>query len=220
VDPAGNVYFSWAGYKQNGGAKGSVNLYLSRSADGGATWTNSVVDVSGAPPDCSAYECGWAYLGAQITMAGDDAGTLYALWNMGSVDFGPERIYFARSTNGGASWTAKADVSTAPAGSAHAFPAIVAGNAGDVRIGWMDARGGTLWNTYYRSSTNGGATWSAEKDLSTYVAGLSYIQPGGFGYPFGDYFEMDIDDRGDTHAVWGEGLNYQTPGSIWYTRGR
>jgi hypothetical protein len=36
----------------------------------------------------------------------------------------------------------------------------------------------------------------------------------------GDYFEMDIDDRGDTHAVWGEGLDYQTPGSIWYTRGR
>ena len=69
-------------------------------------------------------------------------------------------------------------------------------------------------------ASNGGATWSAEKDLSTYVGGFSYIQPGGFGYPFGDYFEMDIDDRGDTHAVWGEGLDYQTPGSIWYTRGR
>jgi hypothetical protein len=62
--------------------------------------------------------------------------------------------------------------------------------------------------------------WSAETDRSTYVAGPSYIQPGGFSYPFGDYFEMDIDDRGDTHAVWGEGLDYQTPGSIWYTRGR
>ena len=89
-----------------------------------------------------------------------------------------------------------------------------------VCIAWMDARGGTLWNTYYRSSTNGGASWSAETDLSTYVPGFTYIQPGGFGYPFGDYFEMDIDDHGDTHAVWGEGLNYQTPGSIWYTRGR
>jgi hypothetical protein len=220
VDPAGNVYFSWAGYKQNGQAKGPVNLYVSRSTDGGITWASSVVDVSGAPPDCSAAQCGWAYLGAQIVMAGDEAGALYALWNQGAVDFGPERIYFARSTNGAASWSPKKDVSSAPAGSAHAFPAIVAGNAGDVRIAWMDARGGSLWNTYYRSSTNGGATWSAEKDVATPVSGFAYIQPGGFAYPFGDYFEMDIDDRGDTHAVWGEGLNYQTPGSIWYTRGR
>jgi hypothetical protein len=219
VDPAGTVYFSWAGYKRNGGATGPVNLYVSRSTDGGATWTSTVVDVSAAPPDCSAYQCGWAYLGAQITMTGDEAGTLYALWNMGTVDKGPERIYFARSTDGGGSWSAKRDVSSAPAGAAHAFPAIAARNSGDVRIAWMDARGGSLWNTYYRSSANGGASWSAETDLSTYVAGFPYIQPAGFGYPFGDYFEMDIDDHGDTQAVWGEGLNYQTPGSIWYTRG-
>jgi hypothetical protein len=219
VDPGGSVYFGWAGYKRNGQAKGPVNLYVSRSTDGGATWTNRLVDVSASPPDCSAFQCGWAYLGAQITLAGDEAGVLYGLWNMGTVDGGPERIYFARSTDGGATWSAKADVSAAPAGAAHAFPAIAAGAAGDVRIAWMDARGGTLWNTYYRSSTNRGATWSAESDLSTFVPGFAYIQPGGFGYPFGDYFEIDIDDRGDTHAVWGEGLNYQTPGSIWYARG-
>jgi Neuraminidase (sialidase) len=220
VDPAGNVFFGWAGYKKNGQAKGPVNLYVSRSTDGGGTWTNRLLDVSASPPDCSAYQCGWAYLGAQLTLAGDEAGALYGLWNMGAVDGGPERIYFARSTDAGVTWSAKADVSTAPAGSAHAFPAIVAASSGDVRIAWMDARGGTLWNTYYRSSTNGGATWSAETDLSTFVPGFSYIQAGGFGYPFGDYFEMDVDDHGDTHAVWGEGLNYQTPGSIWYTRGR
>jgi len=220
VDPAGNVYFGWAGYKGNGQANGAVNLFVSRSTDGGATWTNVVVDVSASPPDCSDYLCGWAYLGAQIALAGDEAGTLYALWNMGTVDKGPERIYFARSTNEGTTWTAKKDVSSAPAGAAHAFPAIAAGEPGDVRIAWMDAREGTLWNTYYRSSNNGGVSWSTEKDLSTYVPGFPYIEPGGFGYPFGDYFEMDIDDHGDTHAVWGEGLNYQTPGSIWYTRGK
>ena len=220
VDPAGNVFFAWAGYTQNGGAKGPVYLYLSKSSDGGATWTTKLIDTSGAPPDCSAYLCGWAYLGAQMTLASDAAGTLYVLWNAGAVDKGPERIYFARSSDGGATWSAKADVSSAPQGSHHAFPAIVAGAAGDVRISWMDARAETLWNTYYRSSTDGGATWSAEVDLSTYVSGYDYIQPNGFSFPFGDYYEMDIDDRGATHAVWGEGLNYDTPGSIWYARGK
>lgn len=76
VDPAGDVYFSWAGYARNGGATGPVNLYVSKSSDGGLTWTNTVVDVSQAPPDCSDYQCGWAYLGAQIVMTSDDAGTL------------------------------------------------------------------------------------------------------------------------------------------------
>ena len=221
VDPAGNAYFSWAGYSQNGGAKGPVYLYISKSTDGGNTWTTKTLDVSGAPPDCSAYQCGWAYLGAQMTMASDAAGTLYALWNSNTADKTPNRIYFAKSTDAGATWSAKVDVSAAPAGIAHAFPAIAAGTAGDVRISWMDARAtGLLWNTYYRSSTNGGGKWSAEVDLSSYVTGYDYIQPDGFSFPFGDYYELDIDDRGMTHAVWGEGLNYDSPGSIWYTRGR
>lgn len=221
IDPAGNVYFSWAGYEQNGGAKGKVNLYISKSADKGVTWTSTPIEVSGSPPDCSAYVCGWAFLGAQITMTSDAAGMLYALWNAGAADKAAERIYFAKSADAGLTWSAKQDVSTAPIGAAHAFPAIVAGKAGDVRISWMDARmAGPLWNTYYRSSTNGGATWSSEADISTYVAGLPYIQSGGFSFPFGDYFELDIDDQGTTHAVWGEGQNYDSPGSIWYTRGK
>lgn len=219
ITPDGAVYFSWAGYKQNGGAKGPVNLYVSKSTDGAQTWTTTTLDVSGSPPDCSAYSCGWAFLGAQITMTSDAAGTLYTLWNANGTDNAPNRIYFSKSTNAGASWSAKADVSSAPQGSAHAFPAIVATGTGDVRIGWMDARAGSLWNVYYRHSTNGGSGWSAETDVSTYVSGYSYIQPNGFSFPFGDYFEMDIDDQGKTQMVWGEGLNYDSPGSIWYSQG-
>ena len=220
VDPAGNVYFAWAGYTRNGGAKGPVNLYASKSSDGGKTWTSTLLDISAAPPDCSDHKCGWAYLGAQITMSSDAAGTLFALWNSGSVAKGPERIYFASSTTGGATWSPKADVSAAAAGVEHAFPAIVAGSAGDVRIAWMDSRNAPLWNTYYRSSTNGGATWSAAKKISSHVPGYSYIRRDGFSFPFGDYFEIDIDSRGQTQAVWGEGLNFKSPGSIWYSNGR
>jgi len=109
-------------------------------------------------------------------------------------------------------------------GSHHAFPAIAAAGKGDVRISWMDARaadgGQDKWNVYYRSSTNGGATWSNEVDLSTYVAGYTYIFPDGFRYPFGDYYEMDIDEQGTTHLVFGEGNSYDSPGSIWYAKGR
>ncbi len=223
VTPNGDVHFSWSGYEQNGVAKGPVNLFVSTSTDGGTTWRDTVVDVSGSPPDCSADMCGWAYLGAQIALASDADGTLYALWNAGPNDTkrAPERIWFARSTDGGGTWSTREEVSTAAAGVAHAFPAIAAEADGTVRIAWMDARapGGSLWNVYYRSSTDGGATWSPEADISSYVTGYDYILPDGFEFPFGDYFELAIDGGGVTHAVFGEGLNYDTPGSIWYTRG-
>src|SRR5437773_12076805 len=77
-----------AGYTQNGGAKGPVNLYISQSSDRGATWSITLLDISCAPPDCSAYECGWAFLGAQITMTSDASCTLYALWNAGRTTTG------------------------------------------------------------------------------------------------------------------------------------
>jgi hypothetical protein len=220
VGPEGNVYVGWAGYKQNGGAKGPVNLFVSRSTDGGLTWANHVLAVSGAPPDCSAFECGWAYLGAQVTVAVDEAGTVYALWNAGAVDKGPERMFFARSLDAGATWSPATEVSRAAAGVAHAFPALAARGDGEVRVLWMDDRSAGAWNTYARRSNDGGATFGAETDLSTPVAGFDYITPAGFRFPFGDYFEADFDAQGTLHAVFGEGHDYLTPGSIWYVRGR
>jgi len=220
VDHAGNVYFAWAGYSQNGQAKGKVNLYISRSFDGGATWSSTLVDVSGAPPDCSDYFCGWAFLGAQITMASEGTGVLYALWNGGSVDKGAERVFFAKSTDAGVTWSRKQDISAASQGIAHAFPAITAAAAGDVRISWMDSRNTPMWNAYYRRSRDGGKTWSAESDISSFVPGSSYITQQGFSFPFGDYYEMAVDDQGTTQVIMGQGLNYDSPGAIWYTRGK
>ena len=220
IDPTGNVFLSWAGYTRRNSGQGPVDLYVSRSSDGGKNWTTTLLDVSGAPPECSTGECGWAYLGAQITVTADAAGTLYALWNAGPINKGAERIYFSSSTTAGLTWSARTSVSNAAYGVGHAFPTIVAGTAGDVRIAWMDTRRSPLWNTFYRSSTNGGATWSPELQLSTYTPGYNYIEPRGFKFPFGDYFEMDIDNHGDTQAVWGEGLTYESPGSIWYSNGR
>jgi hypothetical protein len=224
VTPNGNVFFGWVGYEGNGGARGKVNVFVSSSTDKGATWTTKTIDVSSSPPDCSAMFCGWAFLGAQLVMTSDNTGTIYLLWNAGSTPRGPERIYFAKSIDSGNTYSTKAEVSTAPAGTHHAFPAIAAAGNGDVRISWMDARaangGMDKWNVYYRSSSNSGATWSAEVDLSTFVSGYNYILQDGFRFPFGDYYEMDIDEQGTNHIVFGEALNYDSPGSIWYVKGK
>jgi hypothetical protein len=225
VDAAGNVYFSWTAYPRTNILTLPVEVFVSRSADGGRNWSTTPMDTSSAAPGCSAQVCSFGFLSSQVALASDDAGTIYALWNSGSVTGGPERIYFASSTNQGENWSAKVEVSNAGSGVEHCFPAITAGTAGDVRIAWMDTRrvdtqNHPLWNTFYRASTNGGATWVQESQLSGPVRGYDYILPNGFLFPFGNLFSIGIDNLGNTNVVWGEGRNYSSPGSIWYTHGR
>jgi hypothetical protein len=220
VDPTGGVYFSWMVYARQALSTRPVNIYVSRSSDAGRTWNTVLLDVSSAPPDCSAQACQAEFLGAQVALASDAAGTIFALWNAGTANGVPERIYFSSSTTGGASWSAKADVSSAANNVEHSFPAITAGSAGDVRIAWMDTRHAPLWNVIQRSSSNGGATWSDEAQLSGLAHGYDYVLPDGFRFPFGDYFSIAIDNLGSTHVAWGEGRNYKSPGSIWYSHGR
>ncbi|MGA7755750.1 MAG: sialidase family protein [Candidatus Sulfotelmatobacter sp.] len=227
VDPAGNVYVGWTEYAAHELPTRPVSVYVSRSTDGGRTWITLLLDQSSAPPECEAQGCETGFLGAQISLASDASGALYALWNAGSTNEGAERIYFSSSTTGGATWSSRTTVSMASLGVEHAFPTVVAGASGDVRIAWMDARASEfdhaerpLWNTYYRSSTNGGATWGPETQLSGPARGYDYVLQNGFRFPFGDFFSLAIDNEGATHAVWGEGSNYKAPGSIWYTHGR
>jgi hypothetical protein len=228
VGPAGDVYFSWTAYARRELSTRPVSIYVSRSGDAGRSWSTVLLDVSSAPPECSAQGCEAGFLGAQIALTSDAAGTVYALWNAGNVNGRPERMYFSSSTTAGESWSLKADVSTAADQVEHCFPAITAGAAGDVRIAWMDTRQSSrhidLWNVFQRSSSNGGATWSAEAQLSGPAQGYArlydYVRPEGFRFPFGDYFSMAIDNLGSTHVVWGEGRNYKSPGSIWYSHGR
>jgi len=223
----GTVYFALNGVEQAGQAKGNVNLYVARSRDGGETWTASIVDVSDAAPRCDCV--GYDYWGAQMALDVDDADNVYVLWDANRVKYGPQRMYFARSTDG-RHWSTPVDVSRAPTGSNNLFPAIVGGAAGDVRIAWTDDRNGfdagsfdpnARWNVYYRSSADGGTTWSDEAKLSSFVAGYSYklaTPRDGFLQPYGDYFELDINAIGQTVAIWGEGNSYVGPGNIWFAR--
>ncbi len=226
VDSHGIVYFAWNGANQSGQAKGDKNLFVTRSTDGGTSWTTSLVDVSRAGPPC---DCGgWDYWGPQMALGVDAEDHVYVLWNANRVKFDAQRLYFARSVDHGVSWSTPVDVSLAPTGSNNTFPALATAGDGDVRIAWTDDRNGfdaggddpnARWNVYSRRSTDGGTSWSAEAKLSSYVAGYSYklaTPKDGFLQPYGDYFELDIDSSGKTVALWGEGNSYFGPGNIWF----
>jgi hypothetical protein len=227
IDSNGVAYFAWNGVNRPGQAKGTINLYVTKTADGGETWSTSVVDRSAAPPPC---DCGgWDYWGAQMAIGVDDEDLVYVLWNANKVRFGPQRMYFARSTDG-ETWSTAVDISPAPTGTNNVFPALVATGDGDVRVAWQDDRNGfdaggddpaARWNTYYRHSLDGGLSWSAETKLSAFVAGYTYklaVPADGYLQPYGDYFELDINAAGKTVAIWGEGNSYVGPGNVWYAR--
>jgi len=228
IDSDGDAYFAWNGVNRPGQAKGTINLYVTKTADGGETWTTSVVDQSEAPPPC---DCGgWDYWGAQMAIGVDDEDRVYVMWNANDVKYSAQRTLFASSEDGAESWSDPVDVSLAPAGANNVFPALVATGIGDVRIAWQDDRNGfdaggndpaARWNTYYRRSTDSGATWSDEAILSAFVAGFTYKfagPPDGYLQPYGDYFELDIDSAGKTVALWGEGNSYVGPGNVWFAR--
>lgn len=217
IDSHGNIFFSWDSFDKAGSQKGNgpVTLWVTKSTDGGLHWTRTVIDESGAPLPC--HPCGYAYLSAQMTLRIGSDNTIYLLWN-GSVqltNFVPERIFFSRSTDDGQTYSPRVQVSDAPAGVEHCFPAIAVGpEAGDLRIGWMDTRTGK-WNVFFRDSEDGGVDFGPTTQISSYVPGYPYLSKKGFDLPYGDYFQMVVDDEGHTQAAFGEGPSYAGPGNIW-----
>jgi hypothetical protein len=228
VDSRGTVYFAWNGVNHGFRALGPVYLYVSRSRDGGATWDTQRIATSSGGRHCGCR--GWSYWSPQIALAVDDLNRVYVLWNQDRRRFAPTKLFFASSSDGGETWLRRNDVSLAPPGTNHLFPALAARGDGDVRVAWMDDRNGfdrgdndrsARWNTYFRSSLDGGQTWSAEQQLSRFVPGYGYKRQfprDGYLEPYGDYFELDIDAAGRTHAIWGEGPSYAGPGNVWYSR--
>jgi len=164
-----------------------------------------------------------------MALAVDGMDRVYVLYNASSGKFALNRMMFARSNDGGATWSQRQDVSRAALGSNNLFPAMAARGDGDVRIAWQDDRNGfdagnddpdARWNTYYRSTNDTGTTWSPEVQLSRFTSGFEYKRSeprDGYLEPYGDYFELDIDGTGRTHVIWGEAPSYTGPGNVWYS---
>ncbi len=70
---------------------------------------------------------------------------------------------------------------------------------------------------WYRSSSDGGHTWSAEVKVSQFRSGYSYVTSAGFAFPYGDYYILNLDPKGHVHIAWGEGPNWVGPGNTLYS---
>ncbi len=216
VAPDGTVYMVWELVHKSGQAQGPQDVVVSKTPDRGATWILSYVDTGLPPgPDCLTF-CGWDFLGTGAAIATDQGGNVYVTYNAPLTDNGPPHVWYRSSPDGGMSWSPRIDLSADGTSAFHVFPGIAAGAAGDVRVAWMDNRTGA-YNLWYRSSSDGGRTWSAETKVSEFRSRYSYVTRQGFAFPYGDYITIDLDLKGKVHLAWGEGPDYSGPGNTLYS---
>jgi hypothetical protein len=140
----------------------------------------------------------------QTSVVGDAPGHLVFAYEGPTTDAGPQRVYVSTSTNGGRTWSAGAPLSEASENATQ--PRLASAGGGNVRIWYMETAGHDpdAWNVWYRSSSNGGASWSSPVKISDAPASAAgYIGDDGFAEIYGDCGEIAVTNTGKTVAIWG-----------------
>ena len=183
VDSLGNFYLGVLAY--SGTASG---ILVSKSTDGGATFANPVRLDNGGDKE---------YL---IVDQRDD--TIYVVWeNTGAL--GNQGIYFSKSTDHGATFTPRKQISTNNGGTNNgATPSI--GPNGEIYVVWSNF-GNSIW---FQKSTDGGTTWlPADKQVRSDVNIPPSPLNGGFRNPPIDASACDTSNGpygGRIYAVWAD----------------
>jgi hypothetical protein len=220
----GTVYFSESSLLYGGGGnKGTtptstIDEHVFVSTDKGATFTDRLVASVQPGLACVAAGCSPDFYLGHNALTVDATGRVVLLYDGATVAGGLQTISAQSSTNKGVTWSAPVTLSAV--GNEATAPAVESTGSGDVRAWYYQATGSNAdaWNVYYRSSTNGGGTWSAAVKISDASSGAAYKSAAGFLEVYGDYGEMAITSAGKSIAIWGEGSSYTGPGGVWFNR--
>lgn len=167
VQDNGNVEISQASYDLSDFYESRVHIVVTRSTDGGQTFQSPTVDSVASQPDCTNRGCPRDHFGGQVSLGGDASGNLVLAYDGAIRQHGAQFIWVRRSSDGGVTWSGRQRISPKGKLIIASFPAIVGTGDGDFRVAWLDDRNGDRrWNTFVRTSTDGGQTWTAGVDVS------------------------------------------------------
>ena len=186
-------------YFDNGSlGKNSQHLWVTRSTDGGATFSTPalVMDMQSLPvPGLRTGDTVPSF-----AVAAD--GTLYATWQDVRFSHGKRTdVLVTSSRDEGLTWSMPVKANDTPAGAQDAFtPAIAVDARGRVGVLYYDLRddastkdGSFLTAEWLTTSTDGGQTWSASQRV-TPTFDHAAAAPAG-GYFLGDYQALDTAGR-------------------------
>jgi len=219
VLPDGTVVFAESS-EVYGGSKttsGAVWHHAIISHDHGKTWDNVILSKVKNGEPCVAAGCSPDFYTGQASVASDPSGNLVFAYEGASRNLGPQQVYTQTSTDEGKTWGHEVAVSRL--GENATGPRLDFAGNGQARLWYMQTSNGDdpdAWNVWFRSSSDGGKSWSGAARLSDATAGPRYITQDGFKEIYGDYGEIAVTSAGKTIAVWGEGFSYVGPGGTWY----
>jgi len=161
--------------------------FYKRSTDGGATWGPVVILDSN-----TSFWPGISSSGSLVTVSLNK-----------TIPTNNTEVFFMRSTNNGASWSAEQQISHATNRSEDPCVTVL---GQDVYLSWNDKRNGTML-IYFCHSSDGGGTWGAETSLTSSASYTSMVSANGsyVDVPHGEQTGSDFNvwlaqssDKGNT----------------------
>ncbi|MEA2239415.1 MAG: hypothetical protein QOC81_4139 [Thermoanaerobaculia bacterium] len=209
-------------------------IVFSKSVDGGNTWSSPVAVASmalgsfGPNNDLPAQNDrginAFGSLGIDSNPASSYFGTLYVAFNdfpAGTTSGTDLNTYVARSSNGGASWSARVKVNDDTGTATQLFPWLsVDQTDGSVNVSWYDTRADAnnrKTQVYYARSSNGGVSFepniritdsgSAFRNNVSYSNESSTDNASSNGNQYGDYAGVVAANR-VVHPFWVDSRNF------------
>ncbi|MBW8060449.1 MAG: hypothetical protein FVQ78_09035 [Solirubrobacterales bacterium] len=165
------------GQHENGGGVGNTGQqnHMYRSTNGGVTWTSTTMGPTFTIP--GSKSCGYfpaippiwrqTGFGQPAVGPGGVVQYVYAAHGAGSDE---SDIFYVRSTDNGATWSAPLRLNTDSSGQAQWMPSLRVTPSGVVEASWYDRRNttnGENYERFARISPDNGASWGADEALST-----------------------------------------------------
>lgn len=182
TDSNGNIFIVWFRQVLNGNSRGTADVYISKSIDGGDSYSTPTRVNSN---DCETFN-------EQAHIASGEEDRLYIVWRC------DRDIYFSKSIDAGETFSDATLIASAT-GAPLSLPKIAADTQGNIYITWFDMLGAWYGNLFLTRSNNQG-----DEFLPSFR--VNDIENSVYSVNWGH--DITTDNNGNVYVVWPDVRNY------------